>query len=118
MRNSRNNRLVCSLILSEYCKFLELKDIPKLIFYKKDILKLPYQDRKGGSNHKKMDGCYYSDSNVIYININNHRTRKALQDTIIHELVHKVTNCALPHGEIFDNIIEIIENIYTMSSIV
>ena len=111
MLNSLDNRNVCKSILFQYCNVLEIKDTPRLIFYKKDILELPYSDRKGGANTKKLCGCYYTESNVIYINLKNHSSRKQLIDTIIHELIHKVSECKLPHGEMFDNMIKLISSL-------
>ena len=110
MKNSVEKRQLTLRLVNHYCDLLEIKDVPDLIFYKKDILQLPREER-GNITYKRLCGCYYIDSNVIYVNLSNHKTRKQLIDTVIHELVHKVSECTLPHGVMFDNMVKLISSL-------
>ena len=110
MHNSRNNRVLCGTLLLQYCKLLEVRDIPKLIFYKKEIEQIPVEER-GRITYKRLDGQYFSESNIVYVNLSNHRTRAQLEDTIIHELVHKISDNELPHGIMFDSVIYLIKSL-------
>lgn len=50
-------------------------------------------------------GAYYSDSNVLWVNMRVHTTKMFLEYTIVHELVH-CKNMRLKHGEKFNKIVD------------
>ena len=107
MRNGFANRAYCVETLYKYCKTLWGGHTPTIIFYKKDILKLPKSDRYRASNIKKLYGAYYDESDTIYINIRNHRNRAHLKSTIAHELLHRM-DPDIHHGRMFDNVVTIL----------
>ena len=111
MLNSRGNQAYCIALINSYCKILNIPDTPRLIFTRKQILELPPDDRIGANNTKAMDVDYYNESNAIYVNLRNHYTKPQLIDTLVHELVHKITELKLNHGKQFDNMVSLITSL-------
>lgn len=106
MQDNQKNRNFVEKYAKIYCKFYKLKYKKiKFIYTKKKLAKY---EKKYNYKHSKPDksaGITLPDEKIIYVNFKNNKTRKFLQDTIAHELVH-IAAKKLSHGRIFEIVIQ------------
>ncbi len=95
--------------LEHYSRMASLSFIPTLITRTRDVLAMPQKFTKGRrTSAYKYHGVCYSRAKTIFINIRLHYSRKSIDKTVVHEIVH-IRYPYLSHGEQFEKRIEAME---------
>ena len=85
-----------------YCKLLNIKPIPILLYTLADINKVD-NDLSRHKLHKKDGFSIFDDKERhIYLNIRSHSKASDLIDTLVHELTH-IKNPNMSHGREFQH---------------
>ena len=84
------------------------KDVPKVVFSRMEVLGLPEELTAGRRTvtHRYLGLCFRR-ANMIFISVKRHTTFHALENTIVHELIHYRFRY-LKHGRLFQDRISLI----------
>lgn len=88
--------------LEHYSRMASLSFTPLLAVRTREVLAMPQKFTKGRrTSAYKYHGVCYSRAKTIFINIRLHYSRKSIDNTVVHEIVH-IRYPYLSHGEPFE----------------
>ena len=95
--------------LEHYSRMASLSFTPTLITRTRDVMEMPLKYTIGRrTSAYKYFGVCYSKGKTIFINLRLHSSRKSIDRTVAHEIVH-IRYPYLSHGEQFEKRIKAME---------
>jgi len=96
--------------LEYYTKLANLPWMPTLITRTREVYAMPVRLTKGRrTSAYKYHGVCYNKAKTIFVNIRLHHSRKSIEHTVAHEIIH-MRYPYMSHGDAFDRRIKVLQS--------